>query len=89
VFGTYLLDDNVESGLTLFPLARGFRMKPAVFVFAPVWFCCCILIAYAVFLKVQETAGSGAYVPFFSLSCVKENPIPKILVLPSVCWRSN
>lgn len=60
VFGTYLLDDNVERGTTLFPLARGFRMKPSVFVFAPAWFCCCLLIAYAVFLKVQETAASGA-----------------------------
>lgn len=60
VFGTYLLDDNVERGVTLFPLARGFRMKPAVFVFAPVWFCCCMIIAYAVFLKVQEAAAGGA-----------------------------
>jgi len=63
VFGTYLLDDNVEGGvktLTLFPLARGFRIKPNVFLFAPVWFLCCMIFALAAFLKVQEAAGSGA-----------------------------
>jgi hypothetical protein len=60
VFGTYLLEDDVERGITLFPLARGFRMKPNVFLFAPVWFLCCMIFAFAVFLKVQEAAGSGA-----------------------------
>jgi len=77
LFGTYLLDDNVESGLTLFPLARGFRIKPAVFVFAPVWFLCCMVLAYAVFLKIQEAAGSGAS-PFRVLAI-------KVIGLAMVC----
>jgi hypothetical protein len=60
IFGTYLLDDDVDSDITLFPLARGFRIKPAVYVFAPVWFLCCMVFAYAVFLKIQEAGGMGA-----------------------------
>jgi len=59
IFGTYLIDDTVDSSITLFPLARGFRIKPAVFVFAPAWFLCCMMLAYAVFLKVQEAAAMG------------------------------
>jgi len=59
VFGTYLIDDSVDSSITLFPLARGFRIKPAVFVFAPAWFLCCMLLAYSVFLKVQECSALG------------------------------
>lgn len=59
VFGTYMLQDDLYDNGTLFPIARGFREKPAVYVFAPVWFLISMVFAFAVFLKVQEVAGSG------------------------------
>lgn len=71
LLGTYMLrkDDalrpspflkkNGEYEDTYFPLGLGFREKPAVYLFAPVWFLVSILFAVAVSLKIHEVAGSG------------------------------
>jgi len=41
----------------LFPLSLGFREYPGVFVFAPTWFLCCMLLGYSVFVQIREACA--------------------------------